>query len=631
MYITISKAIFQPLILLLSCLGVGLPVLRLILPDCRDLKILLFLGVAVGSGIIGVYSLGCSFLGLVYPLTFWFITGVGLLGFLYNARELYSSAQATINAIFKEANVIVNCLLVILLILYYDFFLASLAPVIAGDAYKYEISKLIVKYHKMVVRPEWLLADMPNLLGMLFVYSQSIFDFDSIKIVCFIIGFSFCLGSYVLARRYLSREGALITAILITLIPPFYQELYEPYIEVGWSLWGLAGIYLILHLLEKKSTKLGPYLLGGFLLGCAASGKQFAPIVVMAVCLLILLPFRQHKLNFSFYNRLKISTILALTSFFIVLPWYLKSYIYTGDPFYPYGANFLKTTSEFLSAQVASRVFTITATYDPLSSNPLRIPLFLVFWTFPILYKPFEPYWIHPFILAFLPLYFLTSRSASIRDRRLWFLALSISIPIVFLSPLIRFCYIPLTILTILALGVYENLSQKYNIKASFLLALTVYLIFSLGTVFHKTTHTLSYTFGLVNKKEYLLQQAPRWANNPNIGLELWLADHLPPEAKILISGLSGWMGFFTERERWDMHNLEAYLKWHHLEDNEANLIKVLKDHRLQFIVFYGTHMDKFYLAQKFLDMYQAGKIKKIYAAENRMGANEITYIFQAY
>jgi hypothetical protein len=185
--------------------------------------------------------------------------------------------------------------------------------------------------------------------------------------------------------------------------------------------------------------------------------------------------------------------------------------------------------------------------------------------------------------------------------------------------------------LTILALGVYENLSQKYNIKASFLLALTVYLIFSLGTVFHKTTHTLSYTFGLVNKKEYLLQQAPRWANNPNIGLELWLADHLPPEAKILISGLSGWMGFFTERERWDMHNLEAYLKWHHLEDNEANLIKVLKDHRLQFIVFYGTHMDKFYLAQKFLDMYQAGKIKKIYAAANNRGANEITYILQVY
>lgn len=631
MYISLYKAVFQPLIILLSCLGMGLLVLRLFLPGLRGLKEVLFLGVALGSGIIAVYSLAGSFLGLVFPLNFWLITAVGMLGFIYSAPDLFKSIKTTILVIRQESNVIYNCLLIVLLILYYNFFLAALAPVIAGDTYKYEISKLIVKYHKMVVRPELLLSVMPNLLSMLFVYSQALFGFDSIKIVCFIVGLTFCVGSYVLARRYLSREGALITAILVTLIPPFYHELYEPYIEIGWSLWGLAGIYLLLYLLDNKYEKLGPYLLVGFLLGCAASGKQFAPLLVMAMFLFILIPFYQYKNHLSLLNRLKIATIIAIISFLVVLPWYINSYIATGDPFYPYGAEFFKTTSEFLSAEAASRVFTITAHYDPLSGHPWRILLFPIFWTFPILYKPYEPFWIHPFILTFLPWYFLTSKSALIRDKRLWFLGLSISLPIVFLSPLIRFCYIPLTIFTILSIGVYENLALRYKIQNSFLLALAFYLVFSLGTIFHKTSHTFSYTFGWLNKKEYLIQHSARWANNPNAQLELWMDEHLPPNSKILISGLSGWMGFFTNRERWDLYNLEAYLKWHNLADDDETLIKVLKEKGFQFVVLYGTQLDNFYLCQKFLDMYRAGKIKKIYAADRRRAANEITYVFQVY
>jgi hypothetical protein len=160
---------------------------------------------------------------------------------------------------------------------------------------------------------------------------------------------------------------------------------------------------------------------------------------------------------------------------------------------------------------------------------------------------------------------------------------------------------------------------------------LAIYLIFSLGTIFHKTNHTLAYTLGLLNKKEYMLKYSPRWANNPNIRLELWLAENTPPDAKILISGLSGWMGFFADRQRWDMYNLETYLKWHKLDTSDETLIKVLKDRGLQFIVLYGTHLDNFYLCQQFVKMYREGKLKKVYVADHKTKDGEISHIFQVY
>ena len=108
MYITIYQALVQPLIIFLSCLGVGLLILRLWAPGFSDLKSLLFLGISLGSGAIAVYGLAAAFGGLVYPLTFWLVVAVGLFGVFYCRGELYAAGKSTLKVIFQEANVTTN-------------------------------------------------------------------------------------------------------------------------------------------------------------------------------------------------------------------------------------------------------------------------------------------------------------------------------------------------------------------------------------------------------------------------------------------------------------------------------------------------------------------------------------------
>ncbi len=621
----------QTLVMLLSFLGPGLILMRLFFPELRELKDVLFLGIALGSGVIAVYTLGISFLGLVYPITSWIIMVLGLLGIIINWQHIIVPMKSTWDALSYDNKKGYYVLLSILLLLYFIFYLASITPVIAGDIYKFEIGKLIVKYHKMVSRPDIVLSEMPNLEGMLFVYCQSLFGFDSIKIVCFLLGVAFCMCVYNVARSYLSREGSFITAILITLIPPFYQELYEINQDIGWALWGLAGIYLTLYLLKRQYEKIGAYVLVGFLLGCAASGKLIGPIIPMVVCLFILLPFKAHSEILSFKTRLRIATVIALCSIMVVLPWYIKSYIFTGDPFYPYGTTFFKTKSEFLSLEAAARVFSVSAHYDPLSRNNWRIILFLIYWSFPILYRPIEPYWIHPFIITFIPLYFFAPESNKIKDYRLWFLALGISMPIVIISQLIRFNYISITIFTILAIAIYESLGKIYFIKKAFRIALSVFIIFSFFTILHKTNHNFQYTFGLMNKKEYILRYSERWANNPYAKTELWIDENLPENTKLLISGVNEWMGFLTNRERWDLYDLESYLKWHKLPISKDAIYDALREKGIKYILLYGKRYDHPAICKIIMDLYNNGKIKIIYQDVNDQENVEKTTIFQVY
>lgn len=621
----------QTLVMLLSFLGPGLILLRLFFPELRELKDVLFISISLGSGVIAVGTLAMSFLGIVYPLSSWILMVLGVLGVIINRRNIIVPIKSTWEDLPYDNKKAYYVLLGILFLLYVIFYLASITPVIAGDVYKFEISKLIVKYHKMVSRPDIIVSEMPNLEGMLFVYCQLLFGFDSIKIIGFLLGAAFCMCVYNVARLYLSREGALITAILIILIPPFYQELYEVNNDIGWSLWGLSGIYFTIYLLKKQYEKIGAYVLVGFMLGCAASGKLIGPIIPMVVCLFILLNFKGHSEILSFKTRLRIATIIALCSIMVVLPWYIKSYIFTGDPFYPYGTSFFKSSSEFLSLEAAARVFSVSANYDPLSSNNWRIILFLIYWTFPILYRPIEPYWVHPFIITFIPLYFLASEPNKTKDYRLWFLALSISIPIVIISQLIRFNYISLTIFTIIAITVYESLAKKYFIKKAFWIALSIFIIFSFFTILHKTNHTFQYTFGLLKKKEYILRHSERWANNPYAKAELWIDDNLPENAKLLISGVNEWMGFLTNRERWDLYDLESYLKWHKLAISEGAISNVLRGKGIEYILLYGKRYDHPAICKIINDLYNKGKLTKIYSEDSDPGNVEKTTVYQVY
>jgi len=421
----------------------------------------------------------------------------------------------------------------------------------------------------------------------------------------------------------------LITAILITVIPPFYQELYEVNNDIGWSLWGLAGLYSTIYLLKKQYDKIGAYVLVGFMLGCAAAGKLIGPIIPVVVCVFILLPFKGHSEILTFRTKLRIAAIIAACSLMVALPGYMKSYILTGDPFYPYGTSFFKSESEFLSLEAAARVFSVSANYDPLSGNNWRIILFLIYWTFPILYRPLEPYWIHPFIITFIPLYFFAPESNKIKDYRLWFLALGISMPIVIISQLIRFNYIAITLFTVIGLSIYESLAKKYLIKRAFWVAWSIFMVFSFFTILHKTNHTFQYTFGMLGRKEYILRYSERWANNPYAKAELWIDENLPENAKLLISGVNEWMGFLTNRERWDLYDLESYLKWHKLPISEDAIYNVLREKGIRYILLYGKRYDHRAICKVIFNLYNNEKLKIIYQDVNDKDNVEKTTIFQ--
>lgn len=289
-------------------------------------------------------------LALLIGIYSYIIFLVGLIGFIYKPILILVNlafifiASFFIRRSFKEHNLkgkaisfVKNStkleLIFLVIILFQGLInlIGALGPELGFDALWYHLTlpKLYLQNHAIVHIPGGLLyySDMPRLAEMLYTAVLAMSNEIGAKLTHFSFGILSLVALYSLSRKFLSKKFSLLALVL------FYSNIVvgwmsiTAYVDLVRTFFEIMALWGFVEWQKKKDSK---WLIeSAVMLGLAISTKLLAlGSLVIFIALIII------------YVR-KITNVLIYLFFalLIPLPWFVFSFINTGNPIYPFLTN----------------------------------------------------------------------------------------------------------------------------------------------------------------------------------------------------------------------------------------------------------------------------------------------------
>jgi hypothetical protein len=226
----------------------------------------------------------------------------------------------------------------ILVILVVEVVLCLVPPTARDElTHHLAIPRLYVRAGRIIEIPFAPYSYYPMLLDMLYTpWIQ--WGYDSVpKLVHALFGFLTALLLYAYLARRLSPVYGLLGIFFFISIPAILRVSNWAYVDLGVAFFSAASLICLLRWLEDTNSRRW-LVLGGLSAGFAAATK---PNGIVALTLLVLLAAyasakEDRKPTQILFPPALFSAIAALS----FLPWALKNWFQTGNPFYPFFASF---------------------------------------------------------------------------------------------------------------------------------------------------------------------------------------------------------------------------------------------------------------------------------------------------
>lgn len=361
-------------------------------------------------------------------------------------------------------------------------FIGVLGPEISFDALWYHLTlpKLYLISNSIFHIPGGLLyySDMPKLTEMLYVGSLSLANETLAKLIHFSFGLLILLSIYKISRRFLSQKFSLIAALVFYSNLVVGWESITAYVDLSRTFFETLAFWGFLYWREKRGCKW--LIISGIMLGFAITAKLIA--IGSLIIFFFLFTYETYLKKEHLLKLIKNFSIFFLSSIIVPLPWFVFSFINTGNPFYPYFSNI------------------------PVDSGQsFALPNFLfIFRDFYNLFLNLnDP--ISPLYLIFLPLILLALKKADLRVRFFAIYTFSAIITWYLTQELRggRFIMPYLPVFSILAAYVVEKTRNK---KIEFIIIITVVVV-SISSIFYRglaNTKFIPVMLGNQSKSEFL-------------------------------------------------------------------------------------------------------------------------------
>lgn len=327
------------ILLVVFCYLLGKAELRALKLSSLGFSEQLLLATSLGLGSLAVFMFTLGVAGLYYR---WLVIPVLIVAMLlliyFNGKNEYLSIVSKLKQkSFKFSTLLV---LIVLLGLFYSLFqlIQCASPVVDRDSLSayLQVPKLYMQHHGLYSIDWFNWDDLPlniqmlNTLGIL-LYSEIL----SQLISGWLMGILCSLAVYVIARRFVKRSIALISAVIFYTIPTLAWLMYSTKVDLGYTMFELCFWALFLRWLQDKDKRL--LYISAIFLGLAIGSKYHAlfALVFAALVILISLIITQEK----FRKIVLIVFTFCVIALAIGSPSYIKNYVYTGDPFCPYLSN----------------------------------------------------------------------------------------------------------------------------------------------------------------------------------------------------------------------------------------------------------------------------------------------------
>lgn len=323
----------------------------------------IFSYIVYASGLLSNLS-SLSYLGMVF---------LGSVLFLAVKRKIWEKVISFFREILKDRICLV--LFGLLFIQAIVNLLGALGPELGFDAlwYHLTIPKIYLGQGRIFFIPGSLFyySAMPKLTEMLYLVSL-VFSSGGIlaKLIHFSFGIFSAIALYNLARRYLRQRESLLTVLIFyTTLIVGWQSI-TAYVDLTRTFFEILALDLFLRWWgsdkEKKEAKV--FLIeSGVMLGLAVSTKLIAFATLPIFLLLILIKSKKTLTTFYFL----LSTVI------IPLPWFVFSFIHTGNPIFPIFSGILDQSHNIFSLNLL-RFFGDSWTLFYRSVDPIS-PIFLIF------------------------------------------------------------------------------------------------------------------------------------------------------------------------------------------------------------------------------------------------------------
>lgn len=330
----------------------------------------------------GILSYIVFFLGLIHKLRIeYVIPALGICTVLYMAtirRELvglFVTIKKTLT--LKPSETVI--LILLLLQIGVDS-IGVLGPELGFDAlwYHLTIPKIFIIENNISYIPGNLLyySTFPKLAEMLYLIPL-LFSFEiGAKLIHFTFGILIIPVLYNLSRLFLPRRYSFFVLAVYFGNLVLHWEAISAYIELAWTFYSVLSLYfLVSYLKEKRPSRLYS---AGICMGFAISVKTLA-VISLILSVIVLLVYMKR----NFVRLFKFIAIAVL----IPLPWFIASYVQTGNPFYPLFTDMLSEYGKGYSNPV--QIIRDTITLFVRAPDPLS-PLYVIM--LPIIILLFKRY-----------------------------------------------------------------------------------------------------------------------------------------------------------------------------------------------------------------------------------------------
>jgi hypothetical protein len=341
--------IFYSLLFLLIIYCFGLLLLNLFEIKFKNLIDLIISSVFLGYGF---FSLFVFLYGNYFTLNSLIIIIFVLSGFIsfFFVRKTFIKSISQIIVEVKEIKIeflTINGCLVFLLISSFSFvallnFLNCFAPPSDGDSLNFHLSipKYYLKireivpvvYTKDLLSPT--ITEMWNLICI-------ILDLDILaQVLQFIMGIFTSLVLYRLVSARMSSRSAIFVFALYYINPKIIMlsSIAKP--DIVYFGYLFLSLHFILMWQERKDINY--YYLSALFTGFTLATKYHGLFWALSIGLLVLILIFYDK-RFQLYDKIKIIFLYVLMAFIIVFPFYLRNFIFTGDPIWPFGWYFFES------------------------------------------------------------------------------------------------------------------------------------------------------------------------------------------------------------------------------------------------------------------------------------------------
>ena len=296
-------------------------------------------GIGIGFGVLAYVVLAVGLAGWLYS---WALLAVMGAMALVSLREIGGLFRESLHAVRRQAGARLSAsgglAALSLIALGVLALIQSLAPPAGLDwdglAYHLAVPKMYLARHLIFYVPFISHSNFPFLTEMLYTVGLSFGSTGAAKLFHFWMYIASAAAIYSLCRRHLSPLTGAVGALLFMSAPVVFWEAGSAYTDITTGLYVSLAVYALLNWAETGRT---PWLVvcgltGGFALGT----KVLAGVPVAALCLWVLIA---SGLSRRWGRGLQLSFLVGIIALLVGSPWYVKSYVYTGNPVYPFLYN----------------------------------------------------------------------------------------------------------------------------------------------------------------------------------------------------------------------------------------------------------------------------------------------------